>query len=494
MTCDCNKSKEAGKSKEMDECPEGQHMVDGKCVAKAPAKEEASIASDDGMGQDVPVAACGEGMERDTTTGKCVPAANKAAGAGGSGTFDTKSESGHGMPNQDILAEMQRQLKEQKDYIKDVINNQRGVAELDAQIATGARKVQNQIARISANNGRFDKNDFSTLSQEAKMGIKKYGKYAWDVDMSPDFVSKALEKQNQVKEALTFSGDQSNKYAVSDDVSVLPGGKYIKSIRDLVLFDEFEDGSDLLKRYRGDIPNNQTITEGSTFTPNAHTITTVTLAADTVTGNGDVITKAQFEDSPPAIMSYLTQAARAEVLESEATLVFTTAAAAATPGLWINANSGATITHTDIASMTQTPTSVAVALQHYETQGYDTSFGNIFYALHPKALRELRTSTLLTTLVQQGDANITKTGRLTHLYGIELIPTTALDTDDNTTNDVYNNVFGVKKHTFWLGSHRELTVSLEERADTVDLYYNWTQRKNATTFDATSFVRSSSAQ
>ena len=144
--------------------------------------------------------------------------------------------------------------------------------------------------------------------------------------------------------------------------------------------------------------------------------------------------------------------------------------------------------------MTQTPTSIAVGLQHFETQGYDTSFGNIYYVLHPKALRELRTSTLLTTLVQQGDANITKTGRLTHLYGIELIPSTALDTDDNTTSDVYNNVMGVKNHTFWLGSHRELTVAIEERADTVDMYYNWTQRKNATTFDATSFVRVSSAQ
>jgi len=490
MTCDCEKHK----TSEMDhdgECPDGQAMKDGKCVPK----ESKEAAEPPTVIQNEPgVDACPEGSIRDTTTGKCVPEANQAGGAGGSGTFDTKTESGHGMPNMDVLAEIQKQLKEQKDYIKDVINNQKGIAELDQMIAQGAKKSIYSTTRISPQGGRFANEDFKYLAQEARQSIKKFGKYAWEVDLSEEYTNAVLEKQNQVKEALTFSGDQSNKGAVTTGVSVLPGGKYIKSIRDLVLFDEFPSGNDLLKRYRGDIPNNQTITEGSTFTPNAHTITTVTLAADTVTGNGDVLTKAQFEDSPMEIMSYLTQAARAEVLESEATLVFTTAAAAATPGLWINANSGATITHTDIASMTQTPTSVAVALQHYETQGYDTSFGNIYYVLHPKALRELRTSTLLTTLVQQGDANITKTGRLTHLYGIELIPSTALDTDDNTTNDVYNNVFGVKKHTFWLGSHRDLTVALEERADTVDMYYNWTQRKNATTFDATSFVRCSSAQ
>ena len=488
MTCDCEKHK----TSEMDhECPDGQKMADGKCV---PVEKKEAAEPTPVITSEPSVEACPAGSKRDTATGKCVPEDNQAGGAGGSGTFDTKTESGHGQPNMDILAEMQKQLKEQRDYIKDVINNQRGVAELDQMIAQGAKKSIYSTTRISPQGGRFANDDFAYLATEAKQSLKKFGKYAWDVDLSTEFANQVIEKQNQVKETLTFSGDQSNKGGPGGDVSVLPGGKYIKSIRDLVLYDEFPEGNDLLKRYRGDIPNNQTITEGSTFTPNAHTITTVTLAADTVTGNGDVLTKAMFEDSPMQIMSYLTQAARAEVLESEATLVFTTAAAAATPGLWLNANSGATITHTDIASMTQTPTSVAVALQHYETQGYDTSFGNIYYVLHPKALRELRTSTLLTTLVQQGDANITKTGRLTHLYGIELIPSTALDTDDNTTSDVYNNVFGVKKHTFWLGSHRELTVQLEERADTVDLYYNWTQRKNATTFDATSFVRCSSAQ
>ena len=491
MTCNCNNKHE------MDDevCPEGQTKVDGKCIPKDAPKTEAA---GDSAPTQVPATepgegACPEGSIRDTTTGQCTPEANQAAGAGGSGTFDTKTESGHGMPNMDDYAKQAREFKEMKDDLKTIINQNRGIAELDQMIAAGAKKSIYSTTRISPEGGKFNNNDFKYLATEASQSIKKFGKYAWEVDMSPSYVNQVLEKQSQVKEALSVT-NISNTGGPGGDVSVLPGGKYIKSIRDLVLFDEFPVGNDLLKRYRGDIPNNQTITEGSTYTPNQHTITTVTLAADTVTGNGEVLTKAMFEDSPTTIMSYLSQAARAEVLESEATLVFTTAAAAATPGLWMNANSGATITHTDIASMTQTPTSIAIALQHYETQGYDTSFGNIFYVLHPKALRELRTSTLLTTLVQQGDANITKTGRLTHLYGIELIPSTALDVDDNTTNDVYNNVFGVKKHTFWLGSHRDLTVQIEERADTVDLYYTWSQRKNATTFDATSFVRSSSSQ
>ena len=80
------------------------------------------------------------------------------------------------------------------------------------------------------------------------------------------------------------------------------------------------------------------------------------------------------------------------------------------------------------------------------------------------------------------------------MYGVELIPTTALDTDDNTTNDVYNNVFGVKGHTFILGSKRELTIDLQKLPKQSAYDWTWSQRKNAGTFDATSFVRSSSAQ
>ena len=480
MSCKCN-------NKEMsDDCPPGQHKVDGQCVAK-----EADMAA--GVDQEKPSEnPCGPDMILDGD-GNCVPAANNDAG---SPVSTAPKEMSYKGPNADEINARLREQKEMIDSLSARLSNQSQIAELDAAIkAQEANKYS--VTRVSTAPGHaFERKDIEYIAREGLASLKKYGHYSFEIDLDPRWVKETLNrnKVNSVQEAISFSGTQDLTMAADTEVFVLPGGKYLKSIRDLVKFKEIPKGYDTAKWYKGDIPNNGTITEGTDTSAGTHTITTVTLSADTVTGVAQAIKGADIEDFPGEMFDYLAQTARAEVLESESTLVFTTAAAAATPGLWLNANSGATITHTDIASMTQSPTSIAVGLQHLETQGYDTSFGNVYYCLHPKALRELRTSTLLTTLVQQGDANITKTGRLTHLYGVELIPTTALDTDDNTTNDVYNNVMGIKGHTFALASKRELTIDLQKLPKQSAYDWTWTQRKNATTFDATSFVRISSAQ
>lgn len=398
------------------------------------------------------------------------------------------------VPNSDWMAnkdEINARLKEHKEMLDDLksrINNPTQFKELEAMME--ASKNPYRVAKISPEAGQFKNEDLKKISEEMLGSIKKYGSYSWNIDLDPEIALNTAK----VQEAITFSTSQSNVVSDGSPVYLLPGGKHIKSIRNLVAFSEIPAGADTINKAKGNIPNNQSITEQSSITYNGHTITTIQLTADTVTGNGEAIKMADVEDSPFEIMSYLTQAARAEVLEAEATLAFTTAAAAATPNLWINANSGATITHTDIASMTMEPVSLLVALQDLETSGYYPEFGEAYCALHPKAMRELRGSTNLTTLVQQGDANITKTGRLTHLYGIELYPTTAVDTDNNTTSDVYNNVVGLKGSTFWLASKREIELTMLKKANPLGVDFTWSQRKNATCFDPASFIRISSAQ
>lgn len=475
-------------TKEMTECPEGQSYDEekGKCVSK---ESEGPSSQSAGVEQTKPSEnPCGEGKK--LLDGKCVPADNTESKKENCGC--SKNE----VANQDEISKSLKEMKEMISSAKEIINKttEKEVSELQ-RMEKFNKNLYNtaKISTTGAGIRSFSKDDLSYIATEGKSALKKFGAYSFDIDLSNEWVKESLNR-NKIQEAISFSGDQSNKAAAMNDVFVLPGGKYLKSIRDLVRFVDIPDGTDQIKLFKGDIPNNGTITEGSTTSASTHTVTTITLSADTVTGVAQLIKQADLEDSPFSVFDYIAQTARAEVLESEATLVFTTAAAAATPGLWINANSGATITHTDIASMTQDHTSVAVGLQHYETQGYDTSFGNIGYYLHPKALRELRTSSNLVRLVQEGDANITKTGRLTHLYGVELIPGTAVDTDDNTTNDVYNNVMFVKGHTFALGSKRDLTIDMRKIPAQSAYDWAWSQRKNATTFDATSFVRISSAQ
>lgn len=471
------------------ECPTGQKYdkEKGECVAVEAASGPSDMAA--GVEQTKPAEnPCGDGKLVD---GKCVPADN---------TGGSKESCGCKKANEVAnIDEINKQIKEQKQIVselKEIINKttEREVSELVKMEQFNKNLYQTaKLSTSGAGLNSFAKNDISYIATEGRQALKKFGAYAFDIDLSNEWVKEHLNR-NKVQEAISFSGDQSNKVGVMGDVYVLPGGKYLKSIRDLVRFHDIPNGVDQIKLFKGDIPNNGSVTEGSTTSASTHTVTTITLSADTVTGVAQVIKQADLEDSPFQVFDYIAQTARAEVLESEATLVFTTAAAAATPGLWLNANSGATITHTDIASMTMDHTSVAVGLQHYETQGYDTSFGAIGLYLHPKALRELRTSSNLIRLVQEGDANITKSGRLTHLYGVELIPGTAVDTDDNTTNDVYNNVMFVKGHTFVLGSKRDLTIDMRKIPAQSAFDWAWSQRKNSTTFDATSFVRISSAQ
>ena len=391
-----------------------------------------------GIDQTTPTAPCGDGMKLDGD-GKCVPADNDDSG---SPVSTAPKETW--IPNID---EINANIKATKEMISDVkarVNKLDQVDELKQMEAL--KKNLYSVTKLSPTGNGFAKDDIAYIAQEGKQRLLSNQAYSFKLDLSPEWISENLNRR-KVEEAISFSGDQSNKLAAMNDVFVLPGGKHLKSIRDLVRFKEIEPGADLAKFFKGDIPNNSSITEGSVETPGTHTITTVTLAADTVTGVAQEITQSQVEDTPVEIFDYIAQTARAEVLEHEATLCFDTAAQAATPGN--NINSGGTGAFQD--------TYVAEALEYWETQGYDTSFGNAYIVMHPKQLRELRTDADISRFVQQGDANITKTGRLTHLYGVELIPSTAVSATSN-----YHAVGGIKGHTIILSSKRELMIDMRK--------------------------------
>lgn len=171
-------------------------------------------------------------------------------------------------------------------------------------------------------------------------------------------------------------------------------------------------------------------------------------------------------------------------------MAFATAPDAVTPGLQIRGDTGATFSAGDTASVAMDHTGIAEGLQYYEEQGYNTEFGAIGMAIRPKALKELRTSSNLVRLVQEGDANITKTGRLTHLYGVELIPTTATSIETGeTTDNMYKNIMFAKGHTIWMGSKRDLTIDMRKNPNESAYEWMWSQRKNAKVFDEASLVR-----
>ena len=480
--CNCKESK----TKEQECGPDQMWDADAqKCVPKSGGsgdsgkdeekKENLGGGPDDqaaGVDQKKPgEVPCGDGMKLDGD-GKCVPADNDGPGASDGPTVESRGWA----PNQDELRKEIAKVTSTLEKLQSKVED--SVKPVDASKAReDFNKNLYSVTKLSPTGNGFARDDINFIAQEGWSQLKKFGSYNFDVDLSNQWVNENF-KRTRIEEAISFSGDQSNKVAVTDDVFVLPGGKYLKPIRDLVRFDEIPEGTDQIKRFKGDIPNASTITEGSTNTAATHTATTVTLSADDVTGVPQSIKKSDIEDSPFRAFDYLAQTARAEVLDHEATLVFDTTAEAATPGLTIN--SGGTGAF-DVDYFTE-------ALEYYEDQGYDTSFGNIFCAVQPKVMREIRDSTKIERFLQQGDAQQTRNGRITHLQGIEIVPM-------NATNKTTNNkaIFGVKGHTFWLASKRELTIDMLKIPNESAFDWMWTQRKNAAVFDPASFVEARSA-
>lgn len=358
--------------------------------------------------------------------------------------------------------------------------------------STEAKNAKAELERLggkqasvsTTKEGNFEEKDMTLLANEMVKALESGSNFKFGIDMSPMWV----KENTKVQEAVTWTNSQSNVTSFGGIVA-LPNGKYAKSIRDLVNFKQIPKGSDTAKFMKGTVPNNQTITEGSAITPAGRTVTTISVTADTVKGDGESIKYADIEDTPAEVMSYLAQTAKIESLEQEATLVFDTTQAAATPNLWIRGDTGATITDDDTASMTFDPKGISVGLQNLEDSQYDVSFGSPYCMMHPKQTRELREDGDLIRWVQQGDASITRTGNLTHLYGCELRSSTALTTVTAQTTNALQAVMGIKGHTFALASKRDLKISIGERTDYADHFWNWSVRKGATAFDVASFIR-----
>jgi len=474
--CNCKESK----TKEQ-ECPDGKtwNPETEKCEAPpAEKKENLGGGPDDetaGVDQTKPSETpCGDGMKLDGD-GKCIPANNEGAGASDSPTIEAKAWA----PNQD---ELNKKLDKVTSSIESLQSKVEEVTKVDE---AKTRELFNShlysVTKLSPNSFGFEESDIKYVTKEGRAQLKKFGSYSFDVDLSEKWVKENLGAKNYVTEALTFSsGDPSDKINVSNNVFVLPNGKYLKSIRDLVRFTEIPDGVDQVKLPKGNIPDQQTITEGSANSAATHDVITVTLDADTVTGVPQTITQSQVEDVNFSIFDYMAQTARGEVMDHEATLVFDTAAAAATPGHTVNSG-GTGVFDVDY---------LLEGLKYFEETGYPTDFDETFCMLHPDQMEEIRKSTDITRFVQVGDANVTRTGKLTHLYGVRLISAPVV----NTATSVHNAVMGVKGHTFWLGSKRDLTIDMRKIPNQSAFDWAWTQRKNAVVFDPASFVEIKSAE
>jgi hypothetical protein len=277
---------------------------------------------------------------------------------------------------------------------------------------------------------------------------------------------------------------------------LLPGGRMAVPIRQFCNFERINGGADRAAWYTMDGFDFGSITEGTAPSEAAPTITQETAVPDT-RGAFIKVKYSQIEDNPFPLVEALNQRALVASIENETTEVISTQFDAATmaSGHWINGNTGATLSSDDVASMTLTITGVATAKKQLINAGYG-GFPMVF-CVHPKNYMELVISSGIDKFTQQGVPEITRTGLLESLLGVQIVQTNKVKAQDNTTNDTYRNVMFVPGETFGLAASRDLTVKAEEHSELQQLYWTATHRIKGKVFDSggvDSAVRVSCAQ
>lgn len=278
------------------------------------------------------------------------------------------------------------------------------------------------------------------------------------------------------------------------EVFVLPGGRQRVNIRPYVKFKSIPNGADTVNWYKIDsFDVDDTTAEGSEPTNVSQTVTKVQ-AVPTLYREVQTIGYSQIENAPFGLIEAVNEAAMLGSIAVENNAVLNTAADAATPGLWINGNTGATIASDDVSGMTLTETAIQVGLQHLENQGYDTSAGNVVVFLHPKALRDLMIAEAADYFTKDFALTQRDVAVLERRWGVDFIVTNKVKAQDNTTNDTYRNLMAIRGHTLGLASAADLQVEAQRRPDLSAVKVGMRHRVVGSVFDATSLVRISTAQ
>jgi hypothetical protein len=292
-------------------------------------------------------------------------------------------------------------------------------------------------------------------------------------------------------EAVTISsGDRPQVF--DTQILVTPDGKTRVPIRQFCNVTSL-NGADRAHWYKIGGVSFGAITEGSEPSNESQTLTKIT-ATPTIRGAVQRIGFSQIEDVP-ALTSAINQAFALEAVSDEEILLHTEFDSV-TATNWINANTGADLAggaSDDVAGMTFKKEAIIYGLKALATQGYNTSRGNVVCILHPKAFAELLADSNLATYYQQGNANITATGALSELYGVQIVVSPNVTATNNITNDTYRNLMFVKG-AFGVASARDMAMEAQRRNEVQQVIISGTQRVAVKTLDEKQVVRISSAQ
>ena len=195
------------------------------------------------------------------------------------------------------------------------------------------------------------------------------------------------------------------------------------------------------------------------------------------------------EDFNVDLIKMITDGAVRRQIDYEANAVLNTASAEGTltPLKWIKGTDGTVITSSDVASLTMKASGFSAAVAALVREGYTRD--QLIVAMHPDTVRDLLLASDTTPYVANGLSQVTTTGIIERIYGVEVLETNKIEWKDNTTNDAYNSLMFVKNHTYVLGAKRDLTIKFHEipEDNTIGVTCNW--RVKGGVLDANSIVR-----
>ena len=304
----------------------------------------------------------------------------------------------------------------------------------------------------------------------------------------------SFDRRIQITEAYSLSGTHTAIDQIPG-VQTVPGGNDYAPFRQFTNYQAVPKGRDSATFYKKTLPNVVSQSVGTTATESSMTLTAVNVSPSTISGVYFKVSNKDEEDVPYGVATEIVDAISQVVVDFENNDILNTVSAQGTltPGLWLNGNTGATITHSDIAGMTLDPSAIGKGVAYLRKQGY-LRFGKPIMAVHPDSLDALTRDADLVNYVQFGNSGITQTGPMAELYGCTLIPTPSVEAYDNTTNDVYHNLMFIPGLSYGAASKRDVNIKFNDvpEDNQIRVTANW--RFKSGVIDSSSIVRISSAQ
>tara|TARA_R110000772_G_scaffold33186_7_gene80899 strand:+ start:137 stop:1573 length:1437 start_codon:yes stop_codon:yes gene_type:complete len=473
MPCDCNKKTEADDN----ECPEGQSfdVSQGKCVAKESAfgdpKADSTIGDLAGNGSDVgdkqQVEGCPEGHSIDSASGVCQP--------NGSDKTDSIGQTNASIATEKKLASIEKSLK-----------------------ALTEKKPTAQISNLD--DGVYT---WKQVAENMAPSLRKFGKFEFDINLeslrsintkqSKDRMGQVTESFRasplQLQEAVAISGTHATQ-DLDTDVALVPGGLSFRPVFEFAKVKRIEAGMDRARFFKTTIPANGSQTVGSTPSQATQTFTSIEVTPSTITGVYLVGDFDEIENSPFDLLQAIVEGSASSYEDFVATDMLDTKSkeGVLTPGLWIRGDTGATITSSNVASMVFDETAIAVGREYLENQGYLRGGIKPVAFLHPQQWRQLITSTNVTSLATRSAPDIWLKAELEQFMGVQLVVSNAVE-EKSQTNNAYNAIICVPKHSYGIGIKRDVTVKMHEVGEDNQVRVNTTWRTMTGIIDATSIVR-----